>query len=84
MILGRGVAGIWTQDEVDTLKSAVASGVLTVIYAGPPQRQVTYQSLEAMRSLLAEMVRSVAADNGSPKTSFRRVAFGKGFRGSDE
>lgn len=63
----------WTQQDLDTLKAAVASGVLTVIYAGPPQRQVTYQSLDEMRSLLAEMVKQVTGS-----TSFRRAQFGKG------
>ena len=74
MILTSGMAGIWTQSDIDTLKAACASGVLTVIYAGPPQRQVTYQSLSAMRSLLSEMVRDV---NGTP--AYRYAQFNKGF-----
>ncbi|HET7500645.1 MAG TPA: hypothetical protein VFK02_06560, partial [Kofleriaceae bacterium] len=53
---------------------AVAAGVLTVSYAGPPARSITYQSLAEMRSLLAEMVRAV-----NPRPTFRRVAFSKGF-----
>lgn len=64
----------WTQAEIDTLKAAIASGVLTVSYAGPPARSITYQSLAAMRDLLAEMERSV---NGGRR--YRRVAFSKGF-----
>lgn len=67
----------WTQADIDTLKAAVASGVLMVSYAGPPQRSVTYQSLDAMRSLLAEMIRDV---NGSAVPSYRRVQVNKGFR----
>lgn len=74
MILTSGMAGIWTQADIDTLKAAVASGVLTVLYAGPPERSITYQSLGAMRALLAEMVKQVS---GSP--SFRRASFSKGF-----
>lgn len=74
MILTSVMAGIWTQGDIDTLKAAVASGVLTVIYAGPPQRQITYQSLMAMRSLLAEMVRQV---NGV--VPYRFATFSKGF-----
>lgn len=74
MILTSVMAGIWTQADIDNLKLAVREGALTVIYAGPPQRQVTYQSLSAMRSLLAEMVHQV---NGTP--SFRRATFNKGF-----
>lgn len=49
----------WTQADIDKLKAAVASGVLTVSYAGPPARTITYQSLGAMRALLAEMVGTV-------------------------
>lgn len=50
---------IWTQADIDTLKAAVASGILTVSYAGPPARMITYQSLASMRALLAEMVAQV-------------------------
>jgi hypothetical protein len=51
----------WTQAEIDALRAAVASGVLQVVYDGPPRRSVTYQSLDAMRSLLATMERATAA-----------------------
>ena len=54
----------WTQSERDTLRAAVASGILTVTYDGPPRRSVTYQSLEAMRQLLSEMDRSLASAAG--------------------
>lgn len=64
----------WTQADIDRLKAAISSGVLSVSYAGPPARTMTYQSLDAMRSLLAEMLGQV---NGS--TTYRRVSFGKGF-----
>jgi hypothetical protein len=50
---------VWTQADVDRLKAAVSSGVLSVSYAGPPARTVTYQSLEGMRALLAQMIRDV-------------------------
>jgi hypothetical protein len=46
---------VWTQQDIDTLKAAVASGILTVHYAGPPARSITYQSLKDMLSLLASM-----------------------------
>ena len=68
------MATTWTQADIDALKVAIASGVLSVSYAGPPTRTITYQSLDAMRSLLAEMVRQV---NSTP--AYRRVAFSKGF-----
>lgn len=65
----------WTQEEVDTLKAAIASGVLTVSYDGPPKRQVTYQSLDAMRTLLNEMVSTI---NASSTTGYRLAATRKG------
>ena len=73
----------WTQEEYDALRAAVASGVLTVKYAGPPAREITYQSLSDMRALLAEMAASIADQNGGA-TRFRRAAFRKGFRDADD
>jgi len=67
--------GMWTQADIDALKIAIASGISTVKYAGPPAREVTYHSLDEMRSLLAEMVRSVT---GAPAT--RLASHSKGFR----
>jgi len=55
----------WTQTQVDELKTAIASGVLTVNYSGPPARSVTYQSLSAMRELLAAMQQDIARANGT-------------------
>ncbi len=69
----------WTQDDLDKLKAAVASGVLTVVYEGPPRRQITYQSLAEMRSLLAEMAGSVAAAESGGSGSYRLGATRKGF-----
>jgi hypothetical protein len=60
--------GMWTQADLDTLKVAVASGVLSVSYDGPPKRTVTYQSLSEMRSLLAAMAQDVARSAGSVTT----------------
>lgn len=65
---------VWTEDDIAKLKKAVASGVLTVSYAGPPARTITYQSLESMRKLLAEMLGQVRG-----RTAYRHVAFKKGF-----
>lgn len=64
---------MWTQADVDKLARAVASGVLTVRYDGPPGRTITYQSLSEMRSLLAEMRREV---RGAP--SYRLIRTRKG------
>jgi hypothetical protein len=69
------VATTWTQAEIDALKAAIASGVMSVSYAGPPSRTVTYQSLDAMRKLLAEMIRDV-----SDTPTYRRAQVKKGFR----
>lgn len=69
---------IWTQDDLDTLKAAVKTGVLTVSYAGPPSRTITYQSLAEMRALLADMVADVAETAGTRKR-YRVAAHKKGF-----
>lgn len=58
----------WTQTDVDTLKTALASGILTVIYDGPPRRAVTYQSTNQMRELLAAMIADVANSAGTRQT----------------
>jgi hypothetical protein len=55
----------WTQADIDQLKTAVASGILTVRFSGPPERHVTYQSLAQMRELLAEMRADVARQGGA-------------------
>lgn len=68
---------IWTEDEIAALKAAVASGVLSVTYNGPPARTVTYQSLEAMRDLLAEMVADVGNDSGE-RRRYRLASTNKG------
>jgi hypothetical protein len=53
----------WTQTDADALSAAVATGVLRVHYSGPPERDVTYASLEAMRALLASMNQYLAYTN---------------------
>ena len=60
----------WTTTERDTLKAAVASGILTVTYDGPPRRSITYQSLEAMRALLADMEQSIARAGGRKRYTY--------------
>lgn len=69
------MATTWTQADIDTLKAAIASGVLSVSYAGPPARSQTYQSVAEMRKTLAQMIREV---NGKP--SYRLVQHSKGLR----
>lgn len=67
----------WTQSDIDTLKAAIASGVLSVSYAGPPARSITYQSMEAMLQALALMEQSVSAAAGT-STNYRLASTRKG------
>lgn len=54
----------WSEADLTALKSAYTSGVLTVEYAGPPARRVTYQSLEAIASAIADIEARVARAAG--------------------
>lgn len=85
MILASIVADTWTQADADKLRAAILAlacgeAVQTVVYAGPPQRSMTYmpRDLPAMRSLLADIVAAVASAAGA--TRFRHAKFRKGFR----
>jgi hypothetical protein len=71
------VTAIWTQADIDALKAAVATGVLSVRYDGPPGRTITYQSITEMRSLLSEMISNVADASGK-RTGYRFAAHRKG------
>jgi hypothetical protein len=62
----------WTQTEYDTLKAAIASGVLSVKYA---DRTVTYHSLKDMRELLAVMEREL---NPATTKTHRYITTSKG------
>lgn len=71
----------WTQGDADQVRAAItalATGtrVVTVNYAGPPARSVTYApvNLGELRSLLSEIERATAST-----PTFRRVSFSKGF-----
>jgi hypothetical protein len=72
---------VWTEEDVAKLRAAIvalASGqaVISVSYAGPPARTVTYAQadLDKMRALLAEMNRQVTA-----APHYRRVRWSRGF-----
>lgn len=69
---------MWTQADVDRMKAAVSSGVLSVTYDGPPSRTVTYQNLDSMRALLAEMVAEVETAAGR-RSNYKLAATRKGF-----
>lgn len=69
---------LWVQADINNLKAAIATGVLSVKYSGPPERTVVYQSLSEMRKLLAEMVAEVTGAAGT-RQSYRKAATSKGF-----
>lgn len=69
---------LWVQADIDNLKAAISTGVLSVKYSGPPERTVVYQSLSEMRKLLAEMVAEVSGTAGT-RQSYRKAATSKGF-----
>lgn len=51
----------YTQDDIDALKAAIATGAMRVRFgSGPDSREVTYRSLDQMRSILAEMLAEVS------------------------
>lgn len=53
----------YTQAQLDSLKVAYASGVLSVEYAG---RRTTYQSFEAMRSIIREIEAELSPQTAVP------------------
>ena len=58
----------WTQADVDALKTAAASGILTVRYDGPPARMITYQSLRDMQRQIVLMEQELARSSGTTST----------------
>lgn len=62
----------WSQDDVTRLKSAIASGQLSVRLA---DRQVTYQSTAEMLKALDRMQADISAAAGSGRPATRRFAF---------
>jgi hypothetical protein len=61
----------WTQEQIDALKAAIATGTLHVAFA---DRSQTFQSLEDMLNLLALMERTINPDT----TLYRLAATSKG------
>jgi hypothetical protein len=68
----------WTQADVDTLRAAIASGVLSVEFSGPPSRRVQYQSTDAMLKVLALAVAELATSAGT-RSTYKLMAHRKGF-----
>lgn len=72
---------VYTTSDLTTVKNAIielASGArtVTVTYAGPPSRSITYAAaqLPQLRELLSEIQRDL---NNAP--TYRRTSFNKGF-----
>ena len=57
----------WSQTEIDSLKSAIASGVRTVAYA---DKTVTYHSMADMLTALAAMEAEVSGGSGGSRSTF--------------
>lgn len=62
----------WTQTDVDTLKAAIASGILHVAYA---DRTITYKSTDEQLKALALMQAEV---NTSTRQGYRLASTSKG------
>jgi hypothetical protein len=63
-----------TQADIDALQAAVNSGVRRVKYV---DREVEYQSLDEMRTMLSTLKMELAAANGTPR--YTKIATRKGF-----
>jgi len=51
----------YTQDDIDALKAAIATGAQKVTFgSGPDSRTVEYRSLDQMRSILGDMLAEVS------------------------
>lgn len=81
MILAIGMA--WTQADADAVRAAITKlaigkRAVSISYAGPPARSITYQiaELDKLRALLAEMTAELARASGAP--TYRLAATRKG------
>lgn len=75
----------WTQSDADAVREAITKlaigrRAVTVSYAGPPARSVTYEMVDLadLRALLAEMQRELGAG-----ATYRLAATRKGLGGGD-
>jgi hypothetical protein len=64
----------WTTADRDALKSAIASGVRTVVYT---DRTLTYQGTSDMLAALATIEADLAAQSSTPERS-SRVVYSRG------
>jgi len=61
----------WTQTDIDTLKTAIATGALTVRYSDGTS--TTYRTLEEMREIQAIMEKEVSEDAGTRKRRVTKI-----------
>lgn len=66
---------LWTADDYNQLKAAIALGALRVEYA---DKRIEYRSLNEMQRLLNEMAEQLGYNSGVKKTSRRIGNFTKG------
>ena len=66
----------YTEEQVQALRDALASGVVRVKYEG---REITYRSLDEIRQVLAQAEAEVARNNGTPPVRQIRISTQKGF-----
>lgn len=57
----------FTQEQLDTLEAAIASGTLTVKYG---DKQITYQSLEHMMNLRSIMRKELGLTSQAPRVTY--------------
>lgn len=69
---------MWTEADYLALRAAIASGVKSVQYDGPPKRVVEYQDLKQMRELLADMWQCLNPSASGSRSSL--VSTSKGVR----
>lgn len=67
----------YSDEDIATLRKALASGIKRVSYAGPPAREIEYQSVADMERALARMISENAAAAGT-RSSYRFAAYKKG------
>ena len=65
----------WTQADIDALDRAIATGALSVSYAGPPARSITYRSMTEMLQARALMQQQVLGASAVP---YRLISTKKG------
>lgn len=62
----------WSQNDINTLRAAIASGVLTVMYEGPPKRTVTYKNGAEQLQALSLAMREVNGVSSFTHASTRK------------